>query len=99
MSDSCDPVAWSPPGFSVRGIFQGRILEQGAISFSRGIFRTQEWNPGLLHCRLIPALEADSLLTVTREVRTYLGIILYNGRRAFVGSAKAPQVIREYLGE
>ena len=44
-------------------------------------------------------MEADSLLTVTREVRTYLGIILYNGRRAFVGSAKAPQVIREYLGE
>ena len=70
MSDSCDPMDWSPPGSSVPGIFQARILEWVAISFSRGIVQTQEWNPGLLHCRLIPALEVDSLLTVTREVRT-----------------------------
>ena len=33
-------------------------------------------------------MEADSLLTVTREVRTYLGIILYNGRKTFVGRCK-----------
>ena len=70
MSDSCDPMDWSPPGSSVLGIFQARILEWVAISFPRGIVQTQEWNPGLLHCRLIAALEADSLLTVTREVRT-----------------------------
>ena len=33
------------------GISQARILEWVAISFSRGIFRTQGSNPGLPHCR------------------------------------------------
>ena len=32
----CDPMDCSPPGSSVRGIFQARILEWDAISFSRG---------------------------------------------------------------
>ena len=32
----CDPVDCSPPGFSVHGISQARILEWVAISFSRG---------------------------------------------------------------
>ena len=31
-----DPVDCSPPGSSVRGILQARVLEWGAISFSRG---------------------------------------------------------------
>ena len=32
----CDPMDCSPPGFSVHGIFQARILEWVAISYSRG---------------------------------------------------------------
>jgi len=32
----CDPMNYSPPSFSVHGIFQARILEWVAISFSRG---------------------------------------------------------------
>ena len=32
----CDPMEWSPPGSSVHGIFQARILEWVAVSFSRG---------------------------------------------------------------
>ena len=36
VSDSCDPIGCSPPGFSVHGILQARILEWVAISFSRG---------------------------------------------------------------
>ena len=31
----CDPVNWGPPGSSVLGILQARILEWVAISFSR----------------------------------------------------------------
>ena len=31
----CDPIYCSPPGSSVHGIFQARILEWVAISFSR----------------------------------------------------------------
>ena len=32
----CDPIDYSSPGSSVHGIFQTRILEEVAISFSRG---------------------------------------------------------------
>ena len=32
----CDPLAYSPPGSSVHGILQARILEWVAISFTRG---------------------------------------------------------------
>ena len=32
----CDPTDCSPPGFSVHGIFQARILEWVAVFFSRG---------------------------------------------------------------
>ena len=30
----CDPIDGSPPGSSVHGIFQARVLEWGAITFS-----------------------------------------------------------------
>ena len=41
----CDPMDFSPPGSSVLGIFQMRILEWIAISFSRGSSqpRDQTW--------------------------------------------------------
>ena len=32
----CDPMNYSPPGFSVHGILQARILDWVAIFFSRG---------------------------------------------------------------
>ena len=32
----CDPMDSSPPGSSVHGILQARVLEWVAISFSRG---------------------------------------------------------------
>ena len=47
-----DPMDYSPPGCSVYGILQVRILEWVAIPFSE-IFPTQRLNPGLLHCRWI----------------------------------------------
>ena len=31
----CDPIDGSPPGFSIHGIFQARILEWVAIAFSK----------------------------------------------------------------
>ena len=43
----CDPVDCSLPGSSVYGVSQTRILEWVAISFSRGLFPIQGWNPGL----------------------------------------------------
>ena len=40
---SCNPVDCSPPGFSILGISQARILEWVAISFSRGSSWTRDW--------------------------------------------------------
>ena len=34
VSDSSDPMDCSPPGSSVHGIFQAKVLEWGAIAFS-----------------------------------------------------------------
>ena len=59
MSDSCDPLDCSPPGSSVHGIFQARILEWIAISFSRALP-----DPGIEPRS--PALQADSLQTKLR---------------------------------
>ena len=38
----CDPMDHSPPGSSVHGIFQARILEWFAISYSRGSSRPRD---------------------------------------------------------
>ena len=43
----------SLPSSSIHGIFQARVLEWVAISFSKGIFPTQGLNLGLLHHRQI----------------------------------------------
>ena len=52
VSHSLQPYGLWPPGSSVHGILQARILEWGAMPW--GIIPTQESNPGLLHCRQIP---------------------------------------------
>ena len=38
----CDPMDCSLPGSSVHGIFQARVLERVAISFSRGSSRLRD---------------------------------------------------------
>ena len=45
----CDPVDCSPPGSSVHGILQARILEWVCHALLQGIFLTQGLNPALLH--------------------------------------------------
>ena len=47
----CDPVDCSPPGSSVHGILQARVLEWVAISFSRGSSQPRDQTHVLLHCR------------------------------------------------
>ena len=37
----CDPMDYSLPGSSVHGIFQARVLEWVAISFSRGSYNIE----------------------------------------------------------
>ena len=44
----CDPI-----DYTVHGMLQTRILEWVTFPFSRGIFLTQESNPGLPYCEQI----------------------------------------------
>ena len=44
----CNPIDCSPPGVSVPGILQARILEWVVMPSTRGIFPTQGLNPCLL---------------------------------------------------
>ena len=39
----CHPIDGSPPGSSVHGILQSRILDWVAISFSRGTSQPRDW--------------------------------------------------------
>ena len=39
----CNPRNYTPPGFSVHGVLQARILEWIAISFSRGSSQPRDW--------------------------------------------------------
>ena len=73
-----DSMNCSPPGSSVHGIFQARILEWVAISYSRGSFPTRNWeptrNPSLqrLHhwqADSLPLLHLGSPLTILFGVR------------------------------
>ena len=55
----CNPVDFSPPGSSVYGILQARMLEWVAMPSSRGIFPTQGANSSLshvLHWQAVPLL-------------------------------------------
>ena len=53
VSDSLQPFNCSPPGSSVNGISQARILELSCHPLLQGTFPTQGSNPGLLHCKQI----------------------------------------------
>ena len=70
VSDSCDPMDCSLPGSSVHGIFQARILDWVAISFSRRS-SSQGLNPGFRHCRqtLYPLSHQGSLMKKAEHQR------------------------------
>ena len=53
VCDSLQSYGLYPTRLLCPWIFQARILEWVAISFSDGIFPTQGSNSGLLHCRKI----------------------------------------------
>ena len=49
----CNPMDCNPPGSSVHGILQARILEWVAMPSSRGSSQAREYNPAFPHCRQI----------------------------------------------
>ena len=67
----CDPMDCCPPGFSLHGILQARILEWVAIAFSR-----DHPNTGIEpKC---PTLQADSLLSESpKKPKQTVGLVLF----------------------
>ena len=63
MPTLCDPMDCSPPGFSIHGILQVRVLEWVAMPSSRGSSRPRDWT--WVSCS--SALQADSLQLSHRE--------------------------------
>ena len=70
----CNPMNCSPPGSSVHGILQARILEWVAISFSRGSSQ-----PRVRHTSLaFPALAGRFFTTVSpRKPQIYTYVCIY----------------------
>ena len=53
VSDSLRPVDCSPPGSSVHGILQARIMEWVAISFSSSLANANTWTVNFLMFKLV----------------------------------------------
>ena len=69
----CDPTDYSPPGSSVRGLLQARILEWVAMSFSRDLP-----DPGIEPVSPVaPVLQANSLL-LSHWGRSAINIWVYS---------------------
>ena len=71
VSELCDPTDCSPPGSSVRGILQARILEWVAISFSKTGLRVLKIK-SFRGSRFpeVPLRDVDNNGLVNTEVRT-----------------------------
>ena len=80
-----DPMDCSPPGSSVHGIFQARILEWVAISYSSGSYQSRDQtciscidtlrlsHLGSLRALLMPILEVISILEIINTRRVLRG--------------------------
>ena len=42
----CDPIDGSPPGSSIHGISQARVLEWGAVAFSKKLYTVRKNKTG-----------------------------------------------------
>ena len=61
----CNPMDCSLPGSSVHGIFEARVLEWPAISFSRGSSRPRDWT------QVFHIVGRSVTIWATREVRNF----------------------------
>ena len=66
----CNPMDWSLPGFSIHGIFQARVLEWVAISFSRKSSQPRDWT------QVSRIVSRRFTVWATREVLTVLKLDL-----------------------
>ena len=73
----CDPVDYSPPG-SPRASSPGKNIGLGCHFLLQGIFPTQGFNPGLLHCRQIQYF--TTYLKLCRQIQYFTAYLKAAGR-------------------
>ena len=67
----CDPIDGSPPGSSIHGIFQARVLEWGAIAFSGSSpWEGDKYLSGLCPLLLTPSLDVAPM---SSSCKVFLG--------------------------
>ena len=74
----CNPVDCSPPGSSIHGILQARILEWVAISFSKGSSPPRDWTQ--VSCTAGRRFN----LWATREAPVYMCIDMCNRTKIYI---------------
>ena len=88
VSTLCYPVEYSPPGCSVHGIFQARIVEWVAISFSRGSSQPRDWTQLSRiagRCfNLWATREAHQVISTTRTICNMNWALIYANLIVFV---------------
>ena len=66
VAQSCltlgNPTDCSPPGSSIHGIFQARVLEWGVIAFSGRMLNTTQMHSLQLHLLILPPLPVTFLV-------------------------------------
>ena len=67
----CDPVNCSPPGSSIHGILQARVLEWVASSFSRGSSQPTDWTQ-------VSLIAGRRFNLWAREALNYINLDLYS---------------------
>ena len=80
-----DPMDCSPPGSSVHGIFQARVLEWGAIAFSKymieitlnPILPLLATLPSLRHCPRCWTFKGYEVITLEKEMATHSSILAW----------------------
>ena len=93
MSDSLQPMDYSPLGSYVHGDFPGKNAGVGCHVLLQGIFPTQGLNPGLSHCRQIlyqpsyPGSPKDIINCIQKDFKNFV-VIQWLGLGAFTFRAQ-----------
>ena len=87
----CDPMACSPPGSSIHRIFQVRILEWVAISYSMGSSQPRERT----HVSCVSCLDRQILSHCATWEAPFTSSWLWIGASLVAQLVKNPSVVRE----
>ena len=74
----CDPMDWSPPGSSVHGIFQARVLEWVPIAFSSNFLSSKVFRELLSLSWVDCCLISKSKVLTSRNLNSIREILMFS---------------------